>query len=44
MKVYLASTAGFCYGVRNAIRIAEENAPALTFGPLIHNVHVIHDL
>ena len=44
MKVYLASTAGFCYGVRNAIRIAEENTPALTFGPLIHNVHVIHDL
>ncbi len=44
MKVYLASTAGFCFGVKNAIRIAEANAPALTFGPLIHNEHVIREL
>ena len=44
MKVYLAKTAGFCFGVKNAIRIARENAPALTYGPLIHNAHVIREL
>ncbi|MCF0135885.1 MAG: 4-hydroxy-3-methylbut-2-enyl diphosphate reductase [Lachnospiraceae bacterium] len=49
MHVEIAGTAGFCFGVRNAIRKAGEAAlkaegPVYTYGPLIHNVQALGDL
>ncbi|MFC1819671.1 4-hydroxy-3-methylbut-2-enyl diphosphate reductase, partial [Thermodesulfobacteriota bacterium] len=46
MKVRLATTAGFCMGVRRAMEIvlAEANrdeGPLFTYGPLIHNNQVL---
>lgn len=37
MKIQLAENYGFCFGVKRAIKIAEENQNAATYGPLIHN-------
>ena len=40
MKLLIAETAGFCYGVRRAIEIAEREAaqgPCYALGSLIHN-------
>jgi len=37
MKIELAKSYGFCYGVKRAIKIAEEHPKSATFGPLIHN-------
>jgi len=37
MKIELAEKYGFCFGVKRAIKIAEENSNASTYGPLIHN-------
>ncbi|MGB5867163.1 MAG: 4-hydroxy-3-methylbut-2-enyl diphosphate reductase [Arcobacteraceae bacterium] len=37
MKVKVASHYGFCFGVKRAIKIAEEHKNAATMGPLIHN-------
>jgi 4-hydroxy-3-methylbut-2-enyl diphosphate reductase len=37
MKVKLASSYGFCFGVKRAIKIAQEHKDASTMGPLIHN-------
>jgi 4-hydroxy-3-methylbut-2-enyl diphosphate reductase len=37
MKIELAESYGFCFGVKRAIKIAEENKCAATYGPLIHN-------
>ncbi len=37
MKIELAQNYGFCFGVKRAIKIAEENTNAATYGPLIHN-------
>ncbi|OIP56606.1 MAG: 4-hydroxy-3-methylbut-2-enyl diphosphate reductase [Helicobacteraceae bacterium CG2_30_36_10] len=37
MKIELAEKYGFCFGVKRAIRIAEENKNSATYGPLIHN-------
>ena len=37
MKIQLAESYGFCFGVKRAIKIAEENKKAATYGPLIHN-------
>jgi len=37
MKVTLAENYGFCFGVKRAIKIAEENIGSSTYGPLIHN-------
>ncbi|QOP45469.1 4-hydroxy-3-methylbut-2-enyl diphosphate reductase [Sulfurimonas paralvinellae] len=37
MKIELAENYGFCFGVKRAIKIAEENTNAATYGPLIHN-------
>ena len=48
MKVFLAKTAGFCYGVRRAVELAEQAAegePAcVMLGPVIHNQSVIDQL
>lgn len=37
MKVKLAKSYGFCFGVKRAINIAERNKDSVTFGSLIHN-------
>jgi len=37
MKIQLAENYGFCFGVKRAIKIAEENKNSSTYGPLIHN-------
>jgi 4-hydroxy-3-methylbut-2-en-1-yl diphosphate reductase len=37
MEVLLAKKYGFCFGVKRAIKIAEEHKHAKTMGPLIHN-------
>ncbi|MEA2049861.1 MAG: 4-hydroxy-3-methylbut-2-enyl diphosphate reductase [Campylobacterota bacterium] len=37
MQVKLASSYGFCFGVKRAIKIAEDHKDASTMGPLIHN-------
>jgi len=37
MKIELASSYGFCFGVKRAIEIAQEHQGAVTYGPLIHN-------
>ncbi|MEA3289626.1 MAG: 4-hydroxy-3-methylbut-2-enyl diphosphate reductase [Campylobacterota bacterium] len=37
MKVKLASSYGFCFGVKRAIKIAQEHQNSATMGPLIHN-------
>ena len=47
-KITVAESAGFCFGVKRAIKITEEAAEKLgkvyTLGPLIHNNDVIADL
>ena len=46
--ITLAKNAGYCFGVRRAVQMAEDNAspdkPLYSAGPLIHNRHVIEDL
>jgi len=37
MIIELAENYGFCFGVKRAIKIAEDNKNASTYGPLIHN-------
>ena len=48
MKVLLAKSAGFCYGVRRAVELAErtgdETGGCWMLGDLIHNTHVVEDL
>ncbi|MCD8354857.1 MAG: bifunctional 4-hydroxy-3-methylbut-2-enyl diphosphate reductase/30S ribosomal protein S1 [Clostridiales bacterium] len=45
MTVTLAKTAGFCYGVRRAVELAEQTAaegkPCAMLGHLVHNDHVV---
>ncbi len=44
-EIRVADTAGFCFGVRRAVGIAEklgkEGVRACTIGPIIHNEHVV---
>ena len=44
MQVKLASNYGFCFGVKRAIKIAEEYKDSATMGPLIHNQDEINRL
>ena len=49
MKVTVAETAGFCFGVGRAINkvyeeIEKNRGPIYTFGPIIHNEEVVKDL
>ncbi|WP_309498010.1 4-hydroxy-3-methylbut-2-enyl diphosphate reductase [Sulfurovum sp.] len=44
MKIQLASSYGFCFGVKRAIEIAEDHRGSVTYGPLIHNKDEIHRL
>lgn len=45
MEIYKARAMGFCYGVKRAMKIAEDTAragkKAATLGPLIHNPQVV---
>ncbi|RKY58721.1 MAG: 4-hydroxy-3-methylbut-2-enyl diphosphate reductase [Candidatus Latescibacterota bacterium] len=46
MKVELVRTAGFCFGVRRAVRMVDEalkraDGPVYTLGPLIHNPQMV---
>lgn len=49
MKVIVAKTAGFCFGVRRAVdevrqQICEGKKPIYTYGPIIHNEEVVREL
>ena len=48
MKITVAETAGFCYGVSRAVEMAQkavlEGAPCVMLGPVIHNQTVIRQL
>ena len=48
MKVLLAKSAGFCYGVKRAVELAEKTGEATggcwMLGDLIHNTHVVEEL
>ena len=50
MKIELAKTAGFCFGVRRAVDTVYQQAegegekPIYTYGPIIHNAEVVKDL
>ncbi|MBQ1372385.1 MAG: 4-hydroxy-3-methylbut-2-enyl diphosphate reductase, partial [Oscillospiraceae bacterium] len=45
MKITLADTAGFCFGVRRAVELVEQTArtgaSVVTLGPIVHNRHVV---
>ncbi len=47
-QIVLAESAGFCYGVRRAVELAEEkaarNTPCVMLGPIIHNRDVVERL
>ncbi|MCL2662434.1 MAG: bifunctional 4-hydroxy-3-methylbut-2-enyl diphosphate reductase/30S ribosomal protein S1 [Oscillospiraceae bacterium] len=48
MKIIVAESAGFCYGVSRAVNIcleaAKKHKNCVTLGPIIHNEYVIRDL
>ena len=48
MSVTVAKTAGFCFGVRRAVELAEEQAhehgSIYAYGEIIHNMHEIERL
>jgi len=47
MKVRLAKTAGFCFGVKRAVNMVHEaigEADIYTYGPIIHNEQVVTEL
>ena len=48
MKVNVAKTAGFCFGVKRAVDLVytecEESHQVYTYGPIIHNEEVVKDL
>ena len=49
MKVTLAKSAGFCFGVKRAVnmvyeQIRQKDTPIYTYGPIIHNEEVVKDL
>ncbi|NPA73409.1 MAG: 4-hydroxy-3-methylbut-2-enyl diphosphate reductase [Epsilonproteobacteria bacterium] len=44
MEIKLAKNYGFCFGVKRAIKIAEESPNSTTIGPLIHNNEEINRL
>ncbi|MEG0272680.1 MAG: bifunctional 4-hydroxy-3-methylbut-2-enyl diphosphate reductase/30S ribosomal protein S1 [Hydrogenoanaerobacterium sp.] len=48
MKITVAKTAGFCFGVNKAVNLAfetaEKNACVCTLGPIIHNPQIVEEL
>ncbi len=48
-RIILAESAGFCFGVKRAVELVEQEAarasgPIYTYGPIIHNEHVVNEL
>ena len=47
-KIFVAETAGFCFGVDNAVKIVynelDNRNNVVTLGPIIHNTDVVEDL
>ena len=48
-NVTVAETAGFCFGVKRAVNMVygeaeSSDVPVYTYGPIIHNEEVVHDL
>ena len=45
MSVTVAKSAGFCFGVSRAVELVEKTAlsgkKTVTYGPIIHNRHVV---
>ena len=45
MKIQIAKTAGFCYGVNRAVDLVDQairdRKKAVTFGPIAHNRHLV---
>ncbi|MBC7766370.1 MAG: 4-hydroxy-3-methylbut-2-enyl diphosphate reductase, partial [Hyphomonadaceae bacterium] len=49
MQIFLAKTAGFCFGVNRAVEAVYDHAKSgshktVTLGPIIHNQEVVNDL
>lgn len=49
MKVVVAKSAGFCFGVKRAVQTVYDeaekaNGKIYTYGPIIHNEQVVEDL
>ncbi len=48
MEIIVAESAGFCFGVKRAVETVyseiESGGKIYTFGPIIHNAHVVSDL
>ena len=48
MEIKLARTAGFCFGVERAVRLTqdemEKGSRVYTWGPIVHNEHVIREM
>lgn len=49
MKIHVAKSAGFCFGVKRAVRLALETAknqtgPIYMLGDIVHNEHVVREL
>lgn len=48
MEIFVAKSAGFCFGVKNAVEEAEKasklEGKTVTLGPIIHNRQVVDDL
>ena len=42
--ILVAEHAGFCFGVRRAVDLAQASSPARTLGPIIHNQQVVEQL
>ena len=47
-KIFVAKTAGFCFGVDRAVKIVynmlDSRNNVVTLGPIIHNPNVVSDL
>ena len=48
MNIRVAESAGFCFGVNRAVNMVysliNENKKVCTFGPIIHNMEMVHEL
>ena len=49
MEIHVANSAGFCFGVKRAVRMAldaakTENGPVYMLGDIVHNEHVVREL
>lgn len=48
MKINLAKSAGFCFGVKNAIttalKAAQSNQPVYMLGDIVHNEDVVRQI